>query len=513
MAKTFPLNIVIGAVDKATAKIRAVQNRVADITKPLQRVSRSVLDFSEKIGLNRVGQEALAVGKVLLGLQAIAGITGGALGLFAIRTSQAADAINDQADRLQIGKTALQEYTYAFKFFGVEAEQTVDALDSLNKNLGDAKINMGRAVPIFRGLGIDPKNFKNASDLMPVLADRLSRITDTAKRAAIAERLLGTYGAQMATLLGEGSDELARFRQRAHEVGAVLSDETLEGAGRLNDMLDALSLTVRGVVGNMMGRLYPALAKIAENLQAVFVRYQPNIVAWADELGKNLPGHIDRLVALFKALAAAVAPFITAISWVVDNFGAANTLLATLAAIIGGKLIAAVVALGFNLAALGVSMTVAFGAPALIVAGVLAAVAAGYYLIKNWDKIKSAFAAIIDSISKWFSSLWDGIKAGAVAAVNWIAEKFKWLVDHHPLVMAFRGVRSLLGGGAQAQASAVPGAAPIADRLLNMPAAQTQRVEVSVDLNNLPPGTRADANTTGGIPLELNRGYAMPGVR
>lgn len=512
MAKTYPLNIVIGATDQATAKIRAVQERISGLMKPLQRVTASVASFSERIGLTRVGTEALAVGRTLGVMAIAAGGAAVAFGALSLRTADTVGALADTADRLRISTDALQAWTYGFEQADVSQEQFTRSLDQLVKNLGDAKLNMGRAVPIFRGLGIDPKNFQAVDQLLPVLADRLSKISDPAKRAAIAERLLGEAGATMALKLAEGPQALRDMEEAARSAGAVIDGSVIKSADVLVDRLNSLRRTFAGVSGNILGRLYPSLIKIAEALQAAIVKYQPQLTAWAETFAGNLPANVDRLVAAFNELATAAAPFVTAIGWVVDNFGAANTLLAAMAAIIGGKLIIAVAALGVNLAALGVSMTVAFAAPALIVAGVLAAVAAGYYLIKNWSTISDVIGGTIEQIGINFSLLWDGVKTAALDAVNWITEKFQWLVDNHPLVRAFRGVRSLFSDGGSPAGGTPAGAAPIAGGLLNAPATPRQSLDVTVDFANMPAGARANAVTTGDIPLQLNRGYAMPGV-
>lgn len=511
MAKQFPLDIVITATDKASAALRRVQMRLQGMGEPVRRVGRLLGEFSERTGFNRVGREALALGQNVVALGTMAAVAAGGLATLALQTSQAADAWNDHADRLGMSVEPLQELTYAFKFFGVEAGQTIESLATLNKNLGDAKLGMGRAVPIFKGLGIDATKFSTASDLLPALADRLAKINDPAKRAAIATRLLGSSGAQMVALLGRGSGELERFRTEAHETGAVLDEEVIKNAGILNDVLDKLGLTFRGVAGNALGRMYPALTKIAEGLQKSLIKYQPQIEAFALSFAGDLPGKIERLGQGFNTLADALSPITTSLGWLFDTFGAGNVVITAFTAVIGGKLIAAVVALAANLAALGVSLSIGFWPITAIIAGVAAAVAAGWYLWKNWDDIGRAIGGTIDHIGRRFSAVWNDVKAAAKSALDWIIEKLTWIANNNPVTAAYRFGQRL--GGQLFGGAVGPGAEPIGQSAMNNQPGPVQKVGVTVDFSNMPPGTRADVTAPRGMSIDLMRGYSMPGVR
>lgn len=517
MAKRFPLEIFISATDKASAVLNRLADRVERFQAPFTRLRKAFGEFADKTGLAKVGTaiknvgaEALAVGRrVAVGLS-VATI---ALGAFIKRHADAGDAVNDTAERLNIGRGALQEFTYAFKFFGVEQAQVVAGLDSLHKNLGQAQAGMGKAVQIFRGLGIDPKKFKSTSDLLPVLANRLSRISDPAKRAAIAGKLLSdSAGPQMAVLLGKGTAELARWREEARKTGSVIEDEALDGVSKFNDQLDKLGFMLRGSVGNALGKLYPALTNIGKAIEGAIVRYQPQIEAFAEQFGANLPRYIEAIVDAFRGLRDALSPVVNLVAWMVDKFGAGNTVMISFAAIVGGKLIGALLSLGMALVGLGVKMTVAFGAPLLIVAGVAAAVAAGWWLYKNWDKVSAGIGKIWDRVVDGFKSAWERIKKAARDAFGFVLDTLKSMWDNSPFGLIFRGFGAIMDR-IQGTSGAAPVSAPsVSGRLPGPWAPPRQQVDVKVDLSNLPPGTRATATASDGIGLDLSRGFAMPGL-
>lgn len=516
MAKRFPLEILISATDKATAVLNRVSDRIERFYAPFNRLRKAFGDFADKTGLTKVGTalknvgtEALALGrKIVLGVAAASA----AIGAFIYKSLGAADTLYDTAARLNITTDALQAYSYGFGQADISQEAFISSIDTLNKNLGLAKIGLGKTLPLFRGLALDPKKFKTVDQLLPALADRLSKIADPAKRAAIANKLLGDSGAQMALKLAEGPKALEAMSDAARRAGAIIAGDTLSSADKLSMKLESLKATLRGVAGNAIGQLYPALLKIGEGVQAAILRYQPQIEAFAKQFAERLPVYIERTIDALHGLREVLKPITDGIGFLVEKFGAGNVVMGAFAALVGGKLIAALFSLGVALVDLGVSMSVAFAVPALIVAGVAAAVAAGWWLYKNWDKVSDAIGGTIEQIIINFTLAWERVKNAAVTAFEWIVGKLKTIWDNSPLGLLFRGVGAIMDRIHGSSGSAPASAPPVGGRLLGPPAAPRQQVDVKVDLSNLPPGTRATATASDGIGLDLSRGFAMPGA-
>lgn len=516
MAKRFPLEIFISATDKATAVLNRVSDRIDRFYQPFNRLRKAFGEFADRTGLSRVGTalqsvgaEALAVGrKLAIGLS----VATVAVGAFIKRQVDAADAVGDTAARLNISTDALQAYQYGFEQADVDQQAFVSSLDTLNKNLGLAKIGMGKALPLFRALALDPKKFKTIDQLLPALANRLSRIHDPAKRAAIATKLLGDAGAQMALKLAEGPQALEEMMRAAKAAGAIIGGQAIDDAGKLDQMWKSLRATFSGVAGNVLGRLSPALLKIGAALQAAIIAHMPQIMAFADQFANNLPRYIAGARDAFNSLRDVVSPVLKLFSWLSEKIGVGNTVLTTLAVIVGGKLLIALGSLGVALTSLGVSMSVAFGVPALIVAGVAAVVAAGWWLYKNWDKVWIEIGDRMGWYVEIFTGAWELIKKTAVTAFEWIVDKMKIIWDNSPLGLLFRGVGAIMDRIQGASGSAPASTPPAGGRLLGPLAAPRQQVDVKVDLSNLPPGTRATATASSGIGFELSRGYAMPGA-
>lgn len=113
-------------------------------------------------------------------------------------------------------------------------------------------------------------------------------------------------------------------------------------------------------------------------------------------------------------------------------------------------------------ATIGSAVTTAFGAAmafltspiTLVVLAIGAVIAAGVLLYKNWDKIKAAGIALWDKLKSvfgvvgdFFDDLWDGVKSGFVAFVNYLIEGVNFLIKGWllPFNLLIKGWNATLG--------------------------------------------------------------------
>jgi hypothetical protein len=502
------------AAEKASRALSGVADRMERASKPLTELRKSFGRLAETSGLAGVGETLKNVGTRAFELgrnMARWGTAGAdALGSFIKRQADVADAISDTAARLNIGRGAFQEYTYAFKLFGVDSEETTGALDTLSKNLNLAKSGMGEALPLFRSLGIDPARFQSVEQLLPALADGLARVSDQSERASIAGKLLGdSAGGKMAALLGKGSAELGRLQREARAAGAVIRDDALDGAAKLNNTLGILGLSFRGVAGNVLGQLYPALTKIAVALQEAFVRNQPQIEAFVKDFAEKLPQRLETAEKVFGSLRFVAGMLANALRWCNDAFGTTTTVVGVLAMMVGsGGLTGALGSLILMLGKVALESLVAFPIPTLIALAVAAVAAGGVWIWKHWDQITKAISGSIDWLVEKLTGAWDTVKSTALAAFEWIAGVFRATVQ--PLIDGFDRFKQFAGrifGSSTEQQSA-----PAIGTSLMEQREQRQQVAVSVDFSDVPVGVRTYVHMIGGMPLALSRGFARPGV-
>ncbi len=531
MAKNYPLNIVIGATDKASAALRRVNDKLSSMNKPLATLRNSFSAVSKEAGLTRVANATGAVARNMAKIAAVGAAAGA--GMAAVFKSQFVD-------------TAAQ-----FEKFGL-------ILETLEGNSDKAKKSMAWVSEFASKTPYDIEQVMEsfvklkAYGLDPINKGLLKTLGDTS--AAMGKDLMQSVEAIADAMTGE-NERLKEFGIKAKKEGGRIvyeytaNGKTMRKAANANNramIQDTLQAIWNQKYGGAMDKLSKSWGGMTSNLGDQWTRFKVMVMEsgafdWlkgrlaellktiddmansgelkklADEIGTKI---VDGLKAAWEAgklfvqflkdAKEALDPFITAFGWLVEKFGLFNTVATAAAVVIGGQLLTALLGLSSTLVGLGVSMSTALLVPALIVAGIAAIVAAGYWLIKNWDKIaakwnelwtgmKDFVAGIIEGIKAWFNELIDSIN-------NKINE---WI---NKLAAVKNKVSGWFSFGEDAATAPALGPQISAPSLGNSPI-RRDKVDVVVDFKNLPQGVKTEAQSTGGIPLRVDRGFALPGVR
>jgi hypothetical protein len=236
-------------------------------------------------GLDKIGLAGAAATAVL-----------GTLALAANRAIEAmsfGDELQAQADKLVISAEALQELQFAAEETDVPLEALQANLEKLNGTIGAFKTGIGgkKVAGAFEALGIskeDLANIENGVDLLPLLADRLGQVGDTAAQVQIA-RKLGIE--DLLPLLRSGAEGLADMRNRARELGLVLDNQTVKA---LADADRQMELATRQIQANLRGAfagLAVDIARVTSALATFLVELRTSAAGWAvfaREVGKGL---------------------------------------------------------------------------------------------------------------------------------------------------------------------------------------------------------------------------------
>jgi len=265
--------------------------------------------FGSRLGA--VGSGMMALGPA--GLAASAGIgliVTGLVGAIARAKEAIAnlDALDETAKKIGVGVEALQEYRYAFGQTGVNAQTLEMALQRLGRRVGEvANFGKGEAKPALDALGISVFNaagkVKTLDELLPEVADGLSRVTDQNRRLSLAQKLFDSEGVVMVTLLQDGAAALERFRAEAREVGAVVDAHLVARASEANDRLTTMQRIVDTQLNGALVDLAPLIVDVAKAFADV-ARWVGDVVDGFREIeDRSTRGLERRLEELNTALA------------------------------------------------------------------------------------------------------------------------------------------------------------------------------------------------------------------
>lgn len=527
----FNISFIIGAVDNVTMKVMEINDKIQKSFAPFQKVGQAFGLLGAELGLNKIGKALGDVGEkgkavfnelIAAGIKfaAVLGTVGAAFRYVVMGAAQSANEIRDASERIGISTESFQTLQYAATQSGVELSKLEPVLTKFSQTLGNASEGNNEAAQIFKALGVNIKDSKghllSMDEVLPKLADRLSKIENPSVRNAIAMKLFGKEGVRFAQILQGGSEGLEAFKKRAQELGLVLDKDMIDKGAALNNQFEEVELVFSRLRDAVGAELFPVMKQFLTQITEIFVQNRPAIVAFAKSFAEDLPGILKSLADLFVALGAALKPVVVIFQVVTSIFGTANTVFAILAAVITGRLIFAIYALMGALIKLGlISATTPIGLIAIAIGAVILAIMA---LIRYWTPISEFFK----NMSTGWSLLLRGILLlmgpfGWLAAIGLtIYRNWEKIVDLFGAVGdKFSAVKGFLGFGDAAGANAAGASGPplnvgqsVSDIQNAENSSKSTENRVVVDFNNLPQGTKIKTEKSES-PMDLNLGYGM----
>ena len=107
----------------------------------------------------------------------------------------------------------------------------------------------------------------------------LQGIADEGEKAAIANDLLGNASVEMAALLNQSADSTENLKNKASELGLVMSDESVDAAVNYTDAMDNLTRSFTGVKNNITSQLLPGFTMVLDGLTGLITGQKSSRVA------------------------------------------------------------------------------------------------------------------------------------------------------------------------------------------------------------------------------------------
>lgn len=364
------LRLVLSAVDKTAAPLRAINRRIEAMTAPVRKVRNAFRALAKEAHLDKLGA---GIAKVAgwarnLGIAAIG--AGAGILAFTERTADSADELAEFTRLVGLGVEEFQELRWAAKRAGIDGEVFSAAMKTLAKNVGDAKAGTGRLAGLLKKVAPTTlkqiQATKSTGEALEVVLGAMRRLPDASRRNTLAAK---AFGNSMLGLLATLSpEELAAFRKEANDLGIVMSSKTAAAAEELMDNVDALKASVSGIAARIAEALFPDLKLVTDQLLVWIKNNRALIVSggreWIVKVAKGV-----------EALAVWLADALPKFADFVEHIGGLKVFLGGLALISFAPLISSLTSLGIALAGLEIA-----SAPLL---GVAAALAGIFYYRKE----------------------------------------------------------------------------------------------------------------------------------
>lgn len=382
-----------------------------------------------------------------------AAITGGvtAITKIAESASSAADKIDKMSQKIGVSRQAYQELDFICSQSGMSVDTLQAGMKTLVSSMDKAASGTKANVEIFEKLGVSVTkadgSLRSQEDVMWETLSALQGMTNEAEKARLASQLFGKSGTELLPLLNSASGSIEEMKQKAHDLGLVLSDDTIDAGVKLTDTMDQAKRALSAVGTTLGAELIPYVQKGAEYVIAHMPEIREGAKKVAEVIGE-IGGEIGKVIKWFTELDDSQQKTILKMIGLAATAGPVLSIVGKTITV-GGKLISGAgkvtKAIGGISKAAGLLKTIpALFNPITLAIGLV--VAAGVVLYKNWDSIKEAAGLLVERVKEH----WDNLKTSVSEKTDSIKEKMSDFVDEAQINERFGAIKQAYednGGG------------------------------------------------------------------
>lgn len=188
------------------------------------------------------------------------------------------DGVAKVSDRLGVATEDLLGMQHAAELAGSSAEGMNSGLDKMNKTIGTAVQNGGKAAEVFNKLGLSARVLaeQDAAVAFGQIADALNRLPTHAQRAAAAQAIFGRGAAELTATIALGSKGIAEHIKEVDELGASYSRLEAQAVEAANDAMSRLDKAWEGLKKKTVIQFAPDI-EAAANVATAKVSGKPNV--------------------------------------------------------------------------------------------------------------------------------------------------------------------------------------------------------------------------------------------
>lgn len=390
------------------SKLNHYEGKLKDVMVTTKSFGERAQELSDK--MKKVGDGMYDAGKTMTkSITAPALAAGGAIFALAKKSGDYADRILDLRDITGLSTDSIQEWQHVAVVAGVSTETMTSAVEGLIKKIPQLESEGGKATDAIEKLGISWEDLGDMTpdEQMDTMISMLADMEDTTERNAIGAQLFGGAWKDLAPILGMGSEAIAETRDEAHDLGNVLSGDSLNNANDFRIEMDKMKESVKNagmqIGSDLAPLLQDTLVPLIEEKVVPGIKNMVEKVRDAIEWYKNLSPPIKDAIKIIGGIIIAIGPFL----------------------MIAGKMISIVSSVIGIVGKMGGAISFLASPIGIAIAAIAAIVAIGVTLWKNWDTIKEKAA----QLGTYLSGKFQDIKAGITRPIESARDTISGTVD------------------------------------------------------------------------------------
>ena len=265
-------------------------------------------------------QAAVKVGAGFASLASAAKDVGSRLKGLLDDTAAYGDQVDKASQKMGISTEEYQKWDFVLQRNG-------SSIDVMQKGLKTLSSKISQGSQAFETLGIATTNadgsFRSTEEVMNDTMAALAGMQDGAQRTALATQLFGGKVAQeLAPTLNSGADGIQELKDRADELGLVLSDEGVAASASYKDAMLDLDETIGGIKNSIGTSLLPVVTDLIHKVTDQVIPAVKDFASQNEWLAPTIVGITTGLIAFKTALG--ISTIISGVSQAITAFKAAN---------------------------------------------------------------------------------------------------------------------------------------------------------------------------------------------
>lgn len=482
MANRYSIETIFRAVDRITAPVSRMQQRIRAFTERAQRGISRVSDVTWNLtrGLGAAGAAALGAFTT----------AAGGVALFVSEVNQANAEMANMSKAMGISLDATRAMDGFLQGTTMNWENFTDQIEEMRNKFGEMK-GAGEMKKLNEALGVANLQWKDLKNLSPEkqyikIMDTLVKMKDAQKAAFVADEIFGGEGNKITGLLKARGMTMTQVIEQYKRYNFYTEEAQKQSADFIN-ALSPMQQMVRSVKDQVAaligGALVPYIQKAtawAETnksvIQSKIAEYAQKIadaIAWlVTNMDKILywSGMFAKAIGVFLALTIILKTFVL-IMTAVNLVLAMNPIVLVVLAIIA--LIAVVTYVISRFVGWEKALKIVGAGISLLMAPVKWLIAAATAIYQNWDKLSAFFVNLWAGIVGTFQSAKDMISG----IIDWIMNKVTGVITAVSSIAS--SVKGFLGFGGGAEAAGAAVSSP-QNRISQSISETTNRSEVTI---------------------------------
>ena len=270
------LNKMRKSLDENTKSLDEAEKQTDDTSDAIEDMGDEIEDASDDADDSKKSFEALgsvckgvAIGitAAFAAVSAAAISAGKALVNMSKEGAAYADDVLTQSTITGIATDKLQEYMYVAELVDVSVDTLTGSMKKNINSMKQAADGSATYAEAYDELGVAvvdaDGNLRKSEDVYWEIIDALGKVENETERNALAMTILGKSATDLNPLIEAGSEKMDELGKKAKDAGYVLSDDTLNAYGALDDQIQYLNNGMTALKNALCTVMMPMLTELA----------------------------------------------------------------------------------------------------------------------------------------------------------------------------------------------------------------------------------------------------------